>query len=54
MEDELPLALVVEEAKCGPGAEERDEEHDAEGFEEPTRVYKLGRAAKLGCGALLR
>jgi hypothetical protein len=53
MEDELPLALVVEQAECAPGAEECDEEDDAEGFEEPARVYKLGRTAKLRSGALL-
>jgi hypothetical protein len=38
MEDELPLALVPEEAEGAPGAEESDAEDDGEGFEDPARV----------------
>ena len=38
MEDELPLALIPEEAECAPGAEERDGEDDGQGFEDPARV----------------
>jgi hypothetical protein len=39
MKDELPLALVVEEAERSPGAEESDEEDETESFEDPARVY---------------
>jgi len=54
MEDELPLALVVEEAECAPGAEERDEEDEAEGFEDPAWVDELWSGALLSCRSLLR
>jgi len=45
MKDELPLALIPEEAEGAPGEEERDGEDDGESFEDPARVYKLWRAA---------
>jgi hypothetical protein len=51
VKDELPLALVIEKAECGPGEKKRDEEDDAEGFEDPAWVYELGCAAKLGRAA---
>jgi hypothetical protein len=38
MEDELPLALVPEQAEGSPGEEECDGEDDGEGFEDPARV----------------
>lgn len=47
MEDELPLALIPEEAECAPGEEERDGEGDGEGFEEPARIDHLWRGALL-------
>jgi hypothetical protein len=54
MEDELPLALVVEQAECAPCAEERDEEDEAEGFEDPARVDELWAGALLCGRPLLR
>jgi hypothetical protein len=38
VKDELPLALVVEEAERTPGQQECDGEDEGEGFEEPARV----------------
>ncbi len=42
VEDQLPLASVEEEVQGEPGAEERDEDGEADGFEEPDGVYGFG------------
>ena len=42
VEDELPLASVEEEGEREPGTEERDEDGDADGLEEPDGVDGLG------------
>jgi len=47
MKDELPLALVPEQAEGGPGAEESDGEDDGEGFEDPARVDEFRWGAVL-------
>ena len=41
VKDELPLALIPEETERTPGAEERDDEHDGECFEDPARIDQL-------------
>ena len=53
MKDELPLALIPEEAECAPGAEECDGEDDSEGFEYPLWVYKFDSSVWL-CGRVAR
>ena len=52
MKDELPLALVPEEAECAPGEEEGDGEDDDEGFEDPAWIDKFRLC--VDCGAALR
>ncbi len=50
VQDELPLALVEEEAQGDVAADEGSEDGEANGFEEPERADDLG---EIFCGCLL-
>ena len=54
VKDELPVALIEEQAEGEPGAEERGEQAEAEGFGEPERVDHLDRlvGGVFGVGAV--
>jgi hypothetical protein len=53
VKDELPLALIEEEAEGEVAAEECAENDEGDGFDEPDRadVFLGGAVVWLGCGA---
>ena len=53
MQDELPLALVEQQAEARVAADEGGEDHDADGLEEPDRVDDLGSRGGWSWGGLV-
>ena len=51
MQDELPLALVEEQAEGEVGAAERGEDGERDAFEEPDGADDFGGVGLLWCGA---
>ena len=52
MKDELPLALIEEPAEGEVAANQRCDDGQSEGFDEPDRIDDLGWTG-LGCGAFV-